>query len=67
MFNLGLEPEHVVYMKHLKPVQPARTKYGIPLDSIPYPVLETALAYWISKGVPLLAGFAANGFVGRKR
>lgn len=46
MLNLGLEPAQVVqavYMKHLKPIQPARTKYGIPLDSIPHPVLETAL------------------------
>lgn len=65
MFNLGLEPEQVVYMKHLKPIQPARTKYSIPLDSIPYPVLETALSYSIRRGVPLLTGFAANGFVGK--
>ena len=67
MFNLGLEPAQVVYMKHLSPIQPARTKYGIPLDSIPYAVLETALMYSITRGVPLLTGFAANGFVGRKQ
>jgi hypothetical protein len=66
MFNLGLEPEQVVYMRHLNPIQPARTKYGIPLDSIPYAILETALIYSITRGVPLLTGFAANGFVERK-
>ena len=67
MFNLGLEPEQVVYMKHLDPIQPARSRYGVPLDSIPYPILETALTFCISHGVPLLTGFAANGFVRRIR
>ena len=54
-------------MKHLDPIQPARSRYGVPLDSIPYPILETALTFCISHGVPLLTGFAANGFVRRIR
>lgn len=66
MFNLGLDPEQVKYMKQLNPIQPARSKFGIPLDSIPYPILDSALTYSIMRGVPLLTAFATKGFVGQE-
>ncbi|MDP6977835.1 MAG: hypothetical protein QF570_04435 [Myxococcota bacterium] len=66
MFNLGIEPDQVTYMKHLDPIQPSRTRFRIPLDSIPFPILERALYTSIKRAVPLLTGFAAAGWVGRE-
>ncbi|MCP5039753.1 MAG: hypothetical protein GY944_01910 [bacterium] len=63
LYNLGIEPQHVAFMKYLEPIQPMRSNYCIPLDSIPYSILERALWVSISRSVPLLTGFATTGFV----
>ncbi len=65
MFNLGIEPDQVAFMKQLDPIQPGRARFRIPLDSIPFPILERALYTSITRAVPLLTGFAAAGWVGR--
>ncbi len=64
-FNLGLEPKQVAFMKQLDAIQPSRNHFRIPLDSIPFNVLERALYTSINRAVPLLTGFAAAGWVGR--
>lgn len=66
MFNLGIDPEQVTFMKRLTPIQPSQSSYRIPLDSIPYPILDAALTHSILQGVPLLTAFATIGFVGKK-
>jgi len=66
IFNLGIDPEQVTFMKHLAPIQPNQSEYRIPLDSIPYDILERALSFSVQRGAPLLTGFAAAGWVGRK-
>ncbi|MFT5443121.1 MAG: hypothetical protein ACI8W3_002167 [Myxococcota bacterium] len=65
VFNLGIEPEQVIYMKQLAPISPGRSGYRIPIDSIPYTVLDAALSHSIKRGVPLLTAFAKIGYVER--
>ncbi len=66
LFNLGIDPEQVYYMKQLTPLQPARSNYHIPFDSIPYSVIATTLNYSMSNTVPLLTAMVTTGFVSRK-
>lgn len=64
VFNLGLEPDQVRYMKRLAPLQPARADYRICLDSIPYSYLEAAISYSVRTNSPFLTALAASRFVG---
>lgn len=66
VYNLGLDPAQVTFMKRLRPIQPAQKGFGIPVDSIPYPILASALHTSIARAVPLLTGFAATGWVGKE-
>lgn len=63
VFNLGIEPEQVIYMKQLAPISPGRSGYRVPVDSISYTVLDATLSHSIQRGVPLLTSFAKIGYV----
>lgn len=66
VFNLGIEPEQVKYMKKLAPLQPARTNYRVSLDSIPYSYLAPAISYSLAHRTPLLTSLASSRFVTRE-
>ncbi len=41
--DIGLTPEDVKKLKTLRPLRPALREYELPVDSLPYTVLETGL------------------------